>query len=242
MNSRLGGSDYGHMEGWVSLVLSAFLLLALPGCATSRTSPPASDSDRLNQLIVEEAKLREQIDTQNTQLRTENQQLKTQVSQLQQHPTDQPTANSSPSKIEVVDLNAKSQASTMSAEETAMAAAVDQINAATLLFSNAMADVKQHWIREFLINKTTDTLKNYKIRLDYVDLSGCPDEFKAAVQDYSRALQRGIEVDVESSSGNSSIHEIDQAWQNVDLAATKLDVICTKHNIHFIDINQIDLK
>lgn len=84
MNSRLEGSDSGDgftsMAGWISIVSSLCLVLVLSGCASPQapSSPgTASESDRLNQIIVDQAGLREKVEAENKRLQKENAELRT---------------------------------------------------------------------------------------------------------------------------------------------------------------------
>jgi hypothetical protein len=118
-----------------------------------------------------------------------------------------------------------------------MVAVVYQINQATMEFVNAGDEMKKHPIHAVFYDDLAEALNAYNTRFKYIDAGGCPRDFKTAVANYKLSLAYLVQFHKTPQLGG-----INDAWQLLQNAATGMDSICRKYNIHFENINSFNVN
>ena len=118
-----------------------------------------------------------------------------------------------------------------------MVVVANQLNQATVEFYSAAIEMKKHPIHAVFFDDLAGALSGYSTRMDYLNTGGCPGDFKDAVANYKVSVAILVE-----HHKNPQLKNINKAWQILQDAATGMDSVCRKYNLHFENLNTVNFN
>ena len=130
--------------------------------------------------------------------------------------------------------------------KAAIESVMHQYTVATVEFTNSFTTLSKNPIQSSLSGSPSEALQQYEDKLRAIDISDCPDDFRAAFVQYYQSVD-GFKTYSESITGWRGVlkgalnptaiftipNDTDKAMQPVQEAGKSLVLVCTKYGLKF---------